>query len=81
MRSCVIAIVTLRGHAVFRVWQGSEATEWETTDGDLVLLRGHGWPEGDSLCPVHEVESPRRGERMTMTLRHNTRAPGGGYFA
>lgn len=77
----VIAIVTLRGHAVFRVWQGSQATEWDTTDGDLVLLRGHGWPKGDALCPVHEVESPRGVDRMTMTLRHNTRGPGGGYFA
>jgi hypothetical protein len=76
----VIAIVTLRGRALFRVWHDSRATEWETTDGDLVLLRGHGWPEANAVCPVHEVESVRE-DRMTMTLRHNTRGPGGGYFA
>ena len=77
----VIAIVTLRGRAVFRVWQGSRPTEWETADGDLVILRGNGWPSESSLCPVHEAESPRVGDRMTMTLRHNTRGPGGDYFA
>jgi hypothetical protein len=77
----VIAIVTLRGRAVFRVWHGSQAAEWETTDGDLVLLRGQGWPQPDAICPVHEVESSRGQDRMTMTLRHNTRGPGGGYFA
>lgn len=76
----IIAIVTLSGHALFRIWQGSNATEWETDDGDLVLLRGHGWPSEDSLCPVHEVESPRAGDRMTMTLRHNRRGPGADYF-
>lgn len=77
----VIAIVTLSGRALFRVWHGSETTEWETDDGDLVLLRGRGWPREDSLCPIHEVESPRRGERMTMTLRYNRGGPGADYFA
>lgn len=77
----VIAIVTLLGAALFRVWQGSQTTEWETGDGDLVMLRGHGWPHESSLCPLHEVESPRVGDRMTMTLRHNRRGPGGDYFA
>lgn len=77
----VIAIVTVSGHARFRVWEESGATEWVTEDGDLVLLRGRGWLTADSLCPVHEVESPRLGERMTMTLRHNLGGPGADYFA
>lgn len=77
----VIAIVTLSGRALFRVWHGSNATEWETDDGDLVLLVGRGWPTDDSLCPVHEVESPSGGDRMTMTLRHNLGGPGADYFA
>jgi hypothetical protein len=77
----VIATVTLWGEAVFRVWHGPQATEWETADGDLVILRGNGWPSEGSLCPVHEVESPHVGDRMTMTLRHNRRGPGGDYFA
>jgi len=76
----VIAIVTLRGQAGFRVWNGSRDTEWETADGDLVLLCGNGWPRDDARCPVHAVESPRRGDRLTMTLRHNTRGPGADYF-
>jgi hypothetical protein len=77
----LIAIVTLFGQATFRVWHGTQATEWETADGDLVIVRGNGWPTGDSLCPVHEVTSPVVGDRMTMTLRYNKRGPGADYFA
>lgn len=76
----IIAIATLEGRALFRVWEGSEAIEWRTEDGDVVLLRGRGWPNADSLCPLHEVESPRMGDRMTMTLRHNLGGPGADYF-
>lgn len=76
----VIAIVTLAGRALFRVWQTSDVTEWETVDGDLVLLRGHGWPTEASRCPIHEARSPRVGERTTMTLRHNVGGPGADYF-
>ncbi len=61
------------------MWQAAHVTEWETCDGDLVILRGHGWPHEGSLCPLHEVESPRVGDRMTMTFRHNRRGPGGDY--
>jgi len=77
----IIAILTIQGHALFRVLEGPTATEWETEDRDLVLLRGRGWPNDESLCPVHEVESPRRGERLRMTLRHNLGGPGADYFA
>lgn len=77
----IIAIVTISGCAQFRVWQGADETEWETKDGDLVLLRGRGWPTSDSFCPVHDVRSPRVGDRMTMTLRHNLGGPGADYFA
>jgi hypothetical protein len=77
----VIAIVTLWGHARFRVWQGSQRIEWVTEDGDLVILRGDGWPTDESRCPMHEVESPESGDRMIMTLRYNKAGPGGDYFA
>lgn len=51
----VIAVLTIRGRAVFRIWDfdGSLAdaqnrlelaTAWESEDGDLVLMRGGGWP-------------------------------------
>jgi hypothetical protein len=76
----VIAIVTLHGTARFRVWDDAGANKWETDDGDLVLIRGNGWPTDDLRCPVHEVESPTHGERMTMTLRHNRKGPGADYF-
>ncbi|MGZ4128999.1 MAG: hypothetical protein ACXVQ2_12690 [Actinomycetota bacterium] len=76
----IIAIVTLHGRARFRVRHGMSASEWDTADGDLVLLRGNGWPERNALCPVHEDES-RGDDRMTMTLRHNTGGPGADYFA
>jgi hypothetical protein len=76
----VIATVTLWGRAPFRVWTGPQPTEWITGDGDLVILRGNGWPTEASVCPVHEVESPVEGDRMTMTLRYNKRGPDGGYF-
>jgi hypothetical protein len=87
----VIAILTIRGRAPFRVWdhagtpadtrrRPSLATTWETEDGDLVLLRGGGWPHPTSRCPVHEAESPRDGDRVTLTLRHNKGGYGADYF-
>ena len=88
----VIAVLTVHGRAVFRVWEldGSiadarshpeRASAWETEDGDLVLMRGRGWPLPTSKCPIHEAESPREGDRVTLTLRHNTRGYGSDYFA
>jgi hypothetical protein len=76
----VIAIVTLWGQARFRVWNGPQPIEWRTGDGDLVILCGNGWPTEDSVCPLHEAESPMEGDRMIMTLRYNQRGPDAGYF-
>ena len=86
----VIAITTLFGSAPFRIWhdgadpRGSESqlpsTAWETADGDLVLIAGNGWPRPQVRCPVHEVGSPPGGERMIMTLRHNTAGAGADFF-
>lgn len=90
----VIAITTLAGRARFRVWDDDDsaselplvdhdpvaAHEWNTDDGDLVLLRGGGWPKLASRCPVHEVESPPTGDRMILTLRHNKGGYGANYF-
>jgi hypothetical protein len=78
--SGVIAIVTLWGQARFRVWGGPQPTEWITGDGDLVMLRGNGWPTENSVCPAHEAESPVQGDRMIMTLRYNRRGPDADYF-
>jgi hypothetical protein len=75
----VIATVTLRGRAKFRVFDEDEAIEWETEDGDVVIIRGTGWPTESSVCPLHEAESIDT-ERFTLTFRHNTRGPGADYF-
>jgi hypothetical protein len=77
----VIAIVTLFGKARFRVWSGADAVEWETADGDLVILQGNGWPTETSRCPVHEAELPPVGDRMIVTYRYNKGGPGADYFA
>jgi hypothetical protein len=88
----VIAVLTIRGTAVFRVWDfdGSLAdaqprlelaTAWASHDGDLVLMTGEGWPLASSRCPIHEAESPREGDRVTLTLRHNTGGYGADYFS
>ncbi len=80
--SGVIAVVTLMGAARFRVWdepEGSPLTEWLTASGDVVVLRGHRWPRSEARCPRHEVGAPVEGDRIIMTLRHNTRGAGGGY--
>jgi hypothetical protein len=77
----VIATVTLFGQARFRVWSGADVVEWETTDGDLVLLGGNGWPTETSRCPMHEAASPTLGHRMILTYRYNKGGPGARYFA
>jgi hypothetical protein len=88
----VIAVLTIRGRALFRVWdieakladaqcQPELAETWETCDGDLVLLRGGGWPSSTSRCPIHEAQSPANGDRVTLTLRHNKGGYGSDYFS
>ena len=76
----VIAVVTLAGAARFQVWDEPEGvpppSEWRTRSGDLVVLRGQGWPRTHDLCPRHGVEPPVDGDRMIMTLRYNTRGAG-----
>jgi hypothetical protein len=87
----VVAILTIHGRAPFRVWDGERgladadgdpkgAEEWETENGDLVLLGGGGWPTATSRCPVHEARSPLVGDRTTLTLRHNRGGYGSDYF-
>jgi hypothetical protein len=89
--SGVIAIVTLRGRVLFRIWDidGTNADaerhpemaeQWQTAGGDVVLMRGGGWPTPAARCPIHEAQQAA-GERMTLTLRHNTGGFGADYFA
>ena len=76
----IIAAFTLAGGATFRAWSAEgQVAEWQTGPGQLVVLRGVGWPEPDSQCPLHEVDPPVEGERRIMTLRHNLGGAGAGY--
>jgi hypothetical protein len=88
----VIAVLTIRGRAVFRVWDMDGpvadaqrypelAIAWETESGDLVLMVSGGWPRPTSRCPIHEAESPLKGDRLTLTLRHNKGGYGADYFS
>jgi hypothetical protein len=66
--------------AVFRVWAGSDPTEWTTRDGDLGTSARTRLAQDAAYWPQHEVESPRVGARMKMTLRHNRGGPGANYY-
>ena len=77
----VIAVFTLEGGATYRVEDGSHRTEWPVLSGDLVILRGRGWPTPEALCPVHAVDPPVGGKRMIMTLRFNVGGAGAPYFS
>lgn len=88
----MIAVLTIEGQAVFRIWDlaGSLAdaqrhpelaSVWDTEAGDVVPLVSGGWPLPNSRCPIHEAESPRSGDRLTLTLRHNKGGYGGDYFS
>ena len=76
----VIAVFTLFGEARFRVTKQQETEEWTTLSGDVVLLRGYGWPTSQAARPRHEVEPPVDSDRMILTMRFNTRGAGAGYY-
>jgi hypothetical protein len=76
----VIVVTTLVGRARFSVLGNDRSSEWLAAPGDVVLLRGRGWPSPDSRCPRHGVEPPSGGDRMIMTMRFNTRGAGAAYF-
>jgi hypothetical protein len=74
----VVAVTTLYGSAPFRVSNGTDQAEWVTGPGDVVVLGANGGP-GRARGPVHEADPPISADRLIMTLRHNSRGPGGGY--
>jgi hypothetical protein len=72
----LIAVFTLRGCAMFEL----EDQEWPVTAGDLVILRGRGWPTPDSWCPVHGAGPPIGGLRENLQMRFNVGGAGANYF-
>jgi hypothetical protein len=79
----VIAVLTLAGAATFYIGPSRDRStdSWQTSRGDLVILRGFGWPVTGARCVVHGVEPPPAGERMIMTFRHNRGGAGADYFS
>jgi hypothetical protein len=78
----VIAILTLAGAATFYIGPSRDRSigTWQTSRGDLVILRGFGWPATEARCVVHGVEPPPAGQRLIMTFRHNRGGAGADYF-
>ncbi len=87
----IVAVLTVRGAAPFRIWplgvplaeartRSELATEWVTAAGGLVLMQSGGWPRWGDRCPIHAVDSPPSGSRFTLTLRHNKGGYGTDYF-
>jgi hypothetical protein len=77
----VIAVFTLEGATTFRITDGEHGAEWPVVSGDLVILRGRGWPTSEAWCPVHAVDPPVGGNRMIMTMRFNVGGAGAPYFS
>jgi len=75
----VIAILSLTGSALFRVWEGKSIQAIQVAAGDLVLVCGTDWPNSAARGPRHEVHPPTDEDRLIMTLRHNARGANGGY--
>lgn len=76
----VIAVFTLEGGAAFRVKDGAQRAQWHVESGDLVILRGRGWPTPEARCPLHAVDPPVGTSRMIMTMRFNVGGAGASYF-
>jgi hypothetical protein len=76
----VIVVLTLAGRAPFQVHRGDDRpVTWWTGAGDLVLLRGGGWPDGSDRRPRHGVEPPEGSDRQILTFRSNRGGTGAPY--
>ncbi len=76
----LICVFTLCGSAPFSIVAdraGAHVVDrWDTTPGDLCLLRGPGFSREDDGRPLHSVGAPAgEGERVSLSLRMNTQAP------
>ncbi len=81
----VIAVCTLVGEAPFSLLSQRDpdlvVAWWLAGPGDLVLLRGAGFGHREARCPLHRVDPPSRGERLTLALRWREGARGMGMTA
>lgn len=73
----LIAIVTVAGSARFTLCKdraGNPIEQWNVTPGSLVLLRAPGLGGDDDRRPLHAVQGPPAGHRISVTWRMNCRA-------
>jgi len=77
----VIAIVTVEGNARFEIESVTDGSfeRWTTRPGDLVLLRGAGWPEESDGRPRHGAGPPIGGPRRIVNFRTNVNGAERGY--
>ncbi len=77
----VIAIVTLEGNARFEIESVVDGSfeRWTTRPGDLVLLRGAGWPGESDGRPRHGAGPPVGGPRRIVNFRTNVNGAERGY--
>jgi hypothetical protein len=72
----LVAVVTIEGSAPFTICRdrtGEVIERWMAAPGGLTLLRGPGLLGVRDGRPFHTVEGPRRGRRVSIGFRMNTR--------
>lgn len=73
----LVAVFTLAAAAPFTVCadrSGTIRTRWQAAPCSLVLLRAPGLAGTDDGRPLHTVEGPRTGHRISVSFRMNARA-------
>ncbi len=77
-----VAVLTLAGEAELACVGDRDGSEvlgrWATAPGHLTLLRGP--RPGGEARPLHRVGPAGPGGRRVLTLRHNTRGAGSGWY-
>jgi hypothetical protein len=68
----LVAVFTLEGTATFTVCKnraGDARMSWAAGPGSLVLLRGPGFDGTEDDRPLHAVDGPGDGQRLSLTFR------------
>ena len=78
----MVIVATVYGRAPFAICASRDPHDivdrWIAEPGHLVLMRGPGLAGARDGRPLHLVEGPRRGERLSLGIRMSTRSPSGG---
>jgi hypothetical protein len=76
----LVAVATVYGEAGFAICGSRDPADvverWSSAAGDLVLMRGPGLGGARDGRPLHLVEGPRRGERLSLGIRMAVGGPG-----